>query len=349
MRNSFAQAIVLIVLAAFILNSCAPPPPPGTALTPEDRSKAQKMCIAKYTGLGALGGALVGALIGGKESRGKGALIGAAAGGALAFAIAWGKCMAYYSDLNSYPVANAQETAQKIGYNPSQGNVTKIETFSLNPEGISPGGQVQINGSYYIMAPEGTTEVKVTEKRIVDYFDSSKNEWVELGSVDNEVTSALGTRKAEGHFDLPADIPEGRYRMTLKIIAQGKEDQVSQELKVQKGLAMGPSNYQQQSQPIKTASVGASQAEQQGAKSVGNLSTARSDEKQKIMLLEITSKTLNIRQEPSNKSKVLAVVKQGEIYEIIKTTTSGEENWFRIRLDDGTEGWVISKHVKLKE
>jgi hypothetical protein len=245
MRSSM-RTVTGILLLSLILSSCATTPPAGTALTPEERAKAQKQCITNYTAVGAVTGALagaaIGALTGGKHAQR--ALIGGAAGavvgGGLAFALAWGHCMSLYSDLNSFPVAGAQETAQQISYNPSQGNVTKIQEFSVNPTGVAPGREVQLNGSYYVMAPEGTKEVKIRETRMVEYFDPSEKKWKELGAVDQEVTSALGTRKAEGRFDMPSDVPEGLYRITFKVSAQGKTDQTTRDLKVDKGLAMAP-------------------------------------------------------------------------------------------------------------
>ena len=49
------------------------------------------------------------------------------------------------------------------------------------------------------------------------------------------MTAALGTRRAEGRFDLPADVPEGRYRVSLKVAALGRSDEVGQEIVVRKG------------------------------------------------------------------------------------------------------------------
>jgi hypothetical protein len=245
MKNGFARSVIFIILAAFIFTSCAPTPPPGTALTDEERESAKKSCIAKYTAAGAVGGAILGGLLGKRKLET--AAIGAIAGGALAFAIAYGKCLAVYSDLQSYPVAGAEETAQKTGYEPSQGYVTKIDDFYLDPEGVAPGGRVQMNGAYYVMAPEGEKEVKVTETRTLHYYDPEAKEWKELGSVDNEITSALGTRKAEGSFDIPKDVPEGRYQVTLKVASQGKEDQVTKDLTVKKGYAFGPRIHDAQS------------------------------------------------------------------------------------------------------
>ncbi len=125
MKNLLLRIFSLFLIIVFFISSCGPLPPPGTALTPEQREDAQKSCIARYTAMGAIGGAAIGLLLGGRDRTEK-ALLGAAAGGALAFAIAYGKCLAMFSDLNSYPVAGAQETAQRIGYNPAQGYVTKI-------------------------------------------------------------------------------------------------------------------------------------------------------------------------------------------------------------------------------
>jgi len=244
-KTKHFRRLIPFLLVVFLFSACAPLPPPGTPLTPEERASAQRRCIATYTAVGAIGGALGGAFIGAVSGKGKGALIGAAAGaavgGTLAFAIAWGRCLAAYSDLTSYPVAGGAETAKRTGYDTSQGEVIKIENYVLNPPGVSPGGKVQMNGSYYVMAPEGEREVKVTETRALAFLDPEKNEWKDLGSVDQEVTSAIGTRRAEGNFDIPADAPEGRYRITLKVSAFGKTDQLAQNLTVEKGLAMGPS------------------------------------------------------------------------------------------------------------
>jgi hypothetical protein len=340
MKSGFVRSIALVVLITFIFSACASLPPPGTALTDEERASAKKSCIAKYTALGAVGGAALGYLLGSKKSKLETTAIGAVAGGALAFAIAYGKCLALYSDLKSYPVAGFKQTAQNIGYSSSQGDVIKIQNFSVDPSGVAPGGKLALNGSYYIMAPEGTKEVKVTESRSLHYLDPSENEWKELGVVDNEITSALGTRKADGNVDVGKEMPEGKYRVTFKVAALGKEDQVTQDLTVKKGLAMGPRNVRPQHQQVAYAGT-----EQTGAKSITNQPKAAKN----MSSLEVISKTLNVRKEPTSKAGILATIKQGEVYQIITNTTLEQLKWYQIRLDDGTEGWVPGKHVKLME
>jgi hypothetical protein len=353
MRNRSIKVTVAIVLVALMTASCASLPPPGTSLTPEERAKAQKSCIARYTGVGAAGGALtgalVGALVGGRKAQGTliGAAAGGVAGGALAFALAWGHCMSLYSDLNSYPVAGNQETANRVGYNPSQGFVVKIENFSLNPDGISPGGQVQLNSTYYVMAPAGSKEIKIKETRTVQFFDPSGKEWKELGSVDNELMAALGTRRADGNFDLPPDVPEGQYRMTLRISAEGKQDESTKELLVKKGLVAGPISAPPQPQIQQASYPQSPQTEPPGFKSADGSSKSTTDGKKQF--IEVMSRTLNVRKEATPKSPPIAVVKEGEVYESLGDRTFGEEKWLKIRLDDGTEGWIQGKFARSRE
>lgn len=358
MNPRVLKVLSATLITVFLITSCGPLPPPGTALTAEERESARKTCIAKYTGLGAIGGGLVGALVGGKKAA-AGALIGAAAGGALAFAIAWGHCLNVYSDLKSYPTADARATAQKIGYEPSKGNVTKINTFSLNPKSVAPGGRVKINGSYYVMAPEGAKEVKVTETRTVSYYDPAEKKWTELGSVDQDVTAALGTRKAEGNFDVPSDVPEGRYRITFKVAALDRTDESTKELDIKKGHAKGPTDSEDVavSSHKKDAEDEADQVaaayqkkagEREGGKSLRTAGPSAGASVSKTTA-EVTSKTLNVRKEPSNKGDLLAVIKKGEVYEVLGNETVEKDKWFRLRLEDGSEGWAMGRYLKVKE
>lgn len=334
LSKSAVRLISMLVLLVFIITSCAPLPPPGTALTDEERRSAQQNCIARYSAVGAVGGALVGALLGGRGSRGVGAAIGAMAGGALAFALAYGHCMSLYSDLRSYPVAGAQETAQRIGYNPSQGKILKIDDFYLNPDGVSPGGKVQMGGSYYVMAPEGTKEMKIKETRSLEIFDTSNNEWKQLGSVDNEIVSAIGTRKAEGFFDMPQEMAEGSYRITLRVSGDGMEDAQTRNLTVRKGLAMGPTQQTPQTQYQQVASV-------PGGKAI--------EPAHKRQIAVIKPVTIAVRNEPSLQSNQIAIVKQFDMFDVLETKKSGGEFWHKLDLKNGKVGWIQDKNVNIKE
>ena len=232
------KTLSLLMVCVFLLSSCASVlPDPSQIRTEEERIDARNKCIAMYTAGGAAAGALAGALIGGDW---KAAGIGALVGGGFGFLVAWGYCLSLYSTLQSTPVAGYQQTAQQVGYNPSQGNVTKIQGFNVTPGSITPGKTVNLGGSYYVMAPQGSKEMKVTETRYVKFFDTSKNEWTNLGAVDQEITAAPGLRKADGKFDIPKDVPEGKYRIGFKVASAGKEDVVERDLTVKKGTASLP-------------------------------------------------------------------------------------------------------------
>ena len=234
--NAFRiKSVSLLLVCVFLLSSCASVlPDPSQIRTEEERVDARNKCIAMYTAGGAAAGALVGGLIGGDW---KAAGIGALVGGGFGFLVAWGHCLSLYSTLQSQPVAGYQQTAQQVGYNPSQGNVTKIQSFNVTPGTITAGQTANLGGSYYVMAPEGAKEMKVTETRYVKFFDPSKNEWTNLGAVDQEITAAPGLRKADGKFDIPKDVPEGKYRIGFKVASAGKEDTVERDLVVKKGTA----------------------------------------------------------------------------------------------------------------
>jgi hypothetical protein len=234
--NAFRiKSVSLLLVCVFLLSSCASVlPDPSQIRTEEERVDARNKCIAMYTAGGAAAGALVGGLIGGDW---KAAGIGALVGGGFGFLVAWGHCLSLYSTLQSQPVAGYQQTAQQVGYNPSQGNVTKIQSFNVTPGTITAGQTANLGGSYYVMAPEGAKEMKVTETRYVKFFDPSKNEWTNLGAVDQEITAAPGLRKADGKFDIPKDVPEGKYRIGFKVASAGKEDTVERDLFVKKGTA----------------------------------------------------------------------------------------------------------------
>jgi len=235
MKIKHIKTLTIITTFIFMLSSCASMlPSPDQITSEEELIAARNKCFAMYTVGGAALGAIAGGLIGGDW---KGAGVGAAAGGAIGFAYAWGKCLSLYSTLKSQPVAGYDETAKRTKYNPSQGDVVKIEGFNIKPTSVAQGSAANLNGSYYVMAPEGAKEIKVTETRTVKYFDPKKNEFVDLGSVDQEITAAPGSRKADGKFDIPKDVPEGRYKIAFKVSASGKEDVMEKEMFVKKAKA----------------------------------------------------------------------------------------------------------------
>lgn len=348
MRRSSLKPVVLVVLVSFLFTAFAALPSTTAALTAEERESARNQCLAKYTAVGAVGGALLGGLLGRKGSKTEGVLIGAAAGGALSFAVAWGHCLSLYSNLDSQPMADERTTAGRVGYSSSRGYVVKIENFSINPEGISPGGKIQMNGSYYVMAPEGGREVKINETRVISYFDASEDGWKELGTVDKELTSYLGTRRIEGVFDMPADVPEGNYRITLRIKAMGREDSMTRDFKVRRGLAMGPESDRNLPAPYPPAGRNYEQTRpDERSYDKSNYYDRNYD---RAVFIEVVSRTLNVRAEPSSRARLMTEISKGETYKVLKSIVDYDnDRWYKIRLDNGDEGWVPGKHVRTRD
>lgn len=252
-RRSWFRYPAILLMASFLLSSCATLPPPGTALTPEEREKAKSSCIRQYVASSAVGGALVGAalgaLIGAAGGGGRGAGIGAAAGagfGAIAatlisYAKAWNHCMAAFSDLNTYPVADYKATAQAINYKPEQGNVVELRKLAINPQKAQPGSTLNLTGEYVVMNPDDKAQdIKVTIERGVSPFDQEKNAYIppsRYEKTEKVIDAASRTNKLDGKFDLPQDVPDGQYKFMVKVTALDKTVEDGVPVIVNKGIA----------------------------------------------------------------------------------------------------------------
>lgn len=238
------KVTAIVIVSIFTLTSCGLPPP-GTPLTPEEREKAKNQCIAQHVIGGAVVGGITGALLGGLTGRraGVGAVLGAIAGGVLAYMYAWGKCTAYFSDLNTFPVADYRTTLKNEGYDPSQGEVVRIKNFSVTPDETKPGSKVKIGGSYYIMAPREMKEVEVIETRKLYFFNPENNKWEYLdgSETSKKVIAELGTRSADGNFDIYEKIEGVKLRLEFVVQALDKKDSSHADFMVKKATAKGNS------------------------------------------------------------------------------------------------------------
>lgn len=238
------KVTAIVIVSIFTLTSCGLPPP-GTPLTPEEREKAKNQCIAQYVIGGAVVGGITGALLGGLTGRraGVGAVLGAIAGGVLAYMYAWGKCMAYFSDLNTFPVADYRTTMKNEGYDPSQGNVVRVKNVAILPGEPKSGDKAKVDGSYYIMAPREMKEVEVIETRRLYFFNPEKNEWeyIDGSETSKKVVAELGTRKADGNLDIHEKIADIKLRYEITVEALGKKDAASTDFMVKKATAKGNS------------------------------------------------------------------------------------------------------------
>ena len=163
----------------------------------------------KGAGIGAATGAIAGALLAGEGSRTKGAILGGLAG-----ALLGGVVGNYTVDKKK----TADETANKYGYQPSAGIVTRIENTSAAPATVKPGDKVNLVATYAVMAPTPTTPVAITESHEIRL----NNELVGNPSVN--VSHPAGTYSSSIPLFLPQDAKKGTYKVTTTISTASGRD-----------------------------------------------------------------------------------------------------------------------------
>ncbi len=157
---------------------------------------------AKGAGIGAVGGAVAGALLAGEGSRTKGAILGGLAG-----ALLGGVIGNYTVDKKK----SAQETTSKYGYQSSSGTVVRIEGSRVSPTSTGPGGTVNLEATYAVMAPSNDSQVSITESREVTLNGQL------VGNPEVTVTHNAGTYHTSIPLILPEDAQKGTYRVITTI------------------------------------------------------------------------------------------------------------------------------------
>jgi len=152
-------------------------------------------------GLGGAIGAGTGALIG-HHNPVAGALIGGAVG-ALAGVVA--------HDIKVKRARTAQETAQQYNYQPSQGEVLKMESNEALPSAVRPGNLVEGTMQYALLGV-GSQGAQVVETRTLKRGDQI------IAESSKTVVRGDGTWVSTQQFQLPNNAPLGQY--TMEQVAQ---------------------------------------------------------------------------------------------------------------------------------
>lgn len=144
-------------------------------------------------GVGAAVGAIAGSQIGDSTtSTVIGGLLGALAGAAIGH---------YAYDKNR----ERDETAEAIGYDPSQGIVLDVQNVTATPETVSPGETVNLRATYAVVAPDPNQTVQVREVRKI-YHNGQL-----VGSPEVTVARTGGTYTATVPLTLPSTAAQGVY------------------------------------------------------------------------------------------------------------------------------------------
>lgn len=159
---------------------------------------------------GAIGGGLIGAglgaLVAGKKHRAKGALIGAALGAAAGWGI--GK----YLESRE---RTAVDTNRIHNYSANQGVRVELIGAAANPNATSPGGTINLQTTYAIMAPNVNQSIPITETRTITFNGT------QVATKTQNVTRAPGTYTTALPITLPANAARGTYHLTVTVAAAG--------------------------------------------------------------------------------------------------------------------------------
>jgi hypothetical protein len=153
-------------------------------------------------GAGALGGAAIGGLADGERGAVIGAVVGALAGGAVG---------AYLDHRDK----DAEETKQEQDYDPEQGVNLELTAVTAEPQTVSPGGEVRLEGTYAVMTPNPQDEIVVRETRVITF--NGKN----VAEVAVEVDRIDGTYTSEVPIILPDTSPAGTYDVKITVETKG--------------------------------------------------------------------------------------------------------------------------------
>ncbi len=153
-------------------------------------------------GIGAATGAVAGALLGAKGAKTEMAILGGLAG-----ALAGGAIGHYAYDQKR----TKDETAKKYNYSSSQGNLIRIEDFSVVPATAKPGDTIELKITYALLGVGAGKEVNISEIREIRY------EGEIFGKPQVNVSRADGTYVSSIPVTLPNDAKKGKYTVITTV------------------------------------------------------------------------------------------------------------------------------------
>jgi SH3 domain-containing protein/outer membrane protein with glycine zipper len=354
MKRAWAQSSVCVGLSIVLVSVHVA----GCAGTMAGQTSGQQALICGAGG--AVVGAAAGAAIGSRaRNSGTGALIGAGIG-ALVGALAAGTACFAMAEYRSQQVKSYEETRQAVNYQASQGEVLQITRYEITPGAASPGMSVSFNATYLVMTPNPEQEVAVTETRIVKFFDPKVGDYRELGRAVNPVTVKSGTRQADGKWEIRSGVAEGRYLVQFDVAKAERHEVKELPLLVTKSEATlrttgsqvveaapsgaGGPKVTDSAAPSGGGSLAALGEPQPKAPTVavaGGASTAPEGQARYFVASKVVGKG-NVREGPGTTHKIIGAILPAERFLVLERSAQDTNRWYKIRLENGREGWVAS-------
>lgn len=182
-----AGSLAALLLFTGALSSCES--------TPKTVSDHKDTAIG--AGVGGASGAVIGGLAGGTKGAIIGGLLGVLVGGAIG----------NYIERQDKDRAAAAST---VGYQPSQGNVVRLESVQASPSIVRSGETVNLSSTYTILTPSNQT-MTVQESREV------RHDGALVANPTINTQRANGTFTSTVPITLPSNADKGTYDVTTTV------------------------------------------------------------------------------------------------------------------------------------
>ncbi len=335
----------------------------------------QQQDTAAGAGIGAVVGGVLGGVIA-KDNPLVGVAIGATAGALVGGLIGW-----KVGEYRMEKVKEAGQSPAAKDYKPEQGVVAKIETTAAAPQQLKPGDQVILQTQYTVLSPPDKGEVKVKEVRTILFNNQQlgrleKDSTLSAGTYSTQNTLTLPQDAAEGRYTVatlvePVGVPKatkaeattdfvvGTVPVAAPVAPAVTAPQVGAAAAPTAPAAPAATEVEarlKQLDDLKAKGLVTDQEYRQKREEI--LSTAGPKGATQVSLpvqppaspalppvpevVYVKATTINIREDAGTSAKAVATARKGNKLLVLDETQRGKEKWYRIRTEDGREGWVAS-------
>ncbi len=330
------------------------------------------------TATGAGIGAVVGGVLGGVIARDNplvGVAIGAAAGALVGGLIGW-----KVGEYRMEKVKDAGQSAAAKDYKPEQGVVAKIETTAAAPHQLKPGDQVILQTQYTVLSPPDKGEVKVKEVRTILFNNQElgrleKDSTLSAGTYSTQYPLTLPPDAAEGTYTVatvvqPVAVEKATKAEATTAFVVGTGPAAAPATLPASGPQVGAAGAPPAPSPA-TAGVEARLKQLDDLKAKGLLTDQEYKKKREEILASsgptgapqatlpaqapapppqasmpevvyVRVASVNVRETAATGAKLVATARKGNKLLVLDESQNGQEKWYKVRLEDGREGWVAS-------
>jgi hypothetical protein len=201
-----------------------------------------------------------------------------------------------------------------LGYTPAHGFVLRVEWASTDPINARPGDRLTLRARLVALAPHEETRLTMREAWTVLFAGLPL-----LSLPAREMMVPQGTSDVVRTFELPADAAEGEYavEVAVRLLGEGEVGEAKSRA------------------PFSVAGASAPQRDQPAASPVPP--SAR--------MIRVTVASVQVRTGPSPGARALARISRDAAVEVLEDRQSGRDRWYRVRLQNGDEGWIPATAV----